>query len=245
MKIEICDSKLVAGKRAATLAADIIRKAVDDRGAANVIMATGMSQLDMLNDLVVAPGIDWSKVTGFHLDEYAGISGEHPASFRHYMRERFIDRLPKPIGAFNFIEGDRDLEAEAKRIGDVISRHPIDLCFLGIGDNGHVAFNDPPADFKTEDPFIIVHLDDVSRKQQFDQGWFPSMDLVPKHALSMSVRQIMKSRNIICTATGRHKAAVVQKAVQGPVTPDIPASILQEHDGAVLLLDPESATMLG
>jgi glucosamine-6-phosphate deaminase len=245
MKIEICDTKPATGKRAAALGAEIIRRAIDERGTANVVMATGVSQFDMLNDLVVAPDIDWARVTGFHLDEYAGISATHPASFRLYLKERFLDKLPQPIGAFHFIEGDRDVEQERIRIGEVISRHPTDLCFLGMGENGHVAFNEPPADFTIDDPFIIVRLEDVSRKQQHDQGWFASMDAVPTQAISMSVRQIMKSRNLICTATGPRKAAVVKSAVQGPVTPDLPASILQEHAGVTLLLDPESATMLG
>src|SRR3569833_303540 len=245
MNVEICDSKSAAGKRAAVLGSDVIRKAIDERGAANVIMATGISQFDMLPDLVAAPNIDWGKATGFHLDEYAGIDGNHPASFRRYLRERFLDQLPSPIGAFHFIEGDRDLETERRRISEVIGRHPIDLCFLGIGENGHVAFNEPPADFVTEEPYIIVRLDDVSRKQQLDQGWFASMDQVPTRAISMSVRQLMKSKNLICTATGPRKAAVVQKTVQGTVTPDVPASILREHPGVALLLDPESATLLG
>src|SRR5258708_4531788 len=147
MKVEICDSKPATGLRASALGADAIRRAIDERGAANVIMATGISQFDMLNDLVSAPGIDWGKVTGFHLDEYAGIAATHPASFRLYLKERFLDKLPHPIGAFHFIEGDRELEGERRRISDVIRRHPIDLCFLGIGENGHVAFNEPPADF--------------------------------------------------------------------------------------------------
>jgi len=245
MNVEICESKAATGLRASALGAEAIRKAIDDRGSANVIMATGISQFDMLNDLVTAPGIDWSKVTGFHLDEYAGIPGTHPASFRLYLKERFLDKLPRPIGAFHFIEGDRELEAERRRISDIITKHPIDLCFLGIGENGHVAFNEPPADFQTEEPYIIVHLDDVSRKQQLDQGWFASLDEVPALAISMSVRQLMKSRNLICTATGPRKTAVVKSTVEGPITPNVPASILQEHPGVTLLLDPESAKLLG
>jgi glucosamine-6-phosphate deaminase len=244
MKIEICEKKSETGKRAAALGADIIRTAIAERGQANVIMATGISQFDMLTELVAAPSIDWSKVTGFHLDEYAGISATHPASFRRYLKERFIDLLPQPIGAFHFIQGDSDLTSECRRLGEIISAHPIDLCFLGIGENGHIAFNDPPADFETNEPYMIVRLDDASRKQQLDQGWFATFDDVPLQAISMSVRQIMKSKRLLCTATGSRKAEAVKRAIRGPVTPDVPASILQEHPGVTLYLDPQSSALL-
>jgi glucosamine-6-phosphate deaminase len=198
----------------------------------------------MLDALVRQPGIDWSKVTGFHLDEYIGMSDSHPASFRRYLRERFTSKLPT-IGAFHFIEGDApDLASEVTRIGNLIKAKPIDVTFAGIGENGHLAFNDPPADFDVEDPYIVVQLDEVCRRQQYGEGWFPTFEDVPQTAISMSVRQIMASRLIILSVPDARKADAVQKALEGPVSPDCPASILQKHPDCHVFLDPASAGKL-
>jgi glucosamine-6-phosphate deaminase len=183
-------------------------------------------------------------VTAFHLDEYAGMPISHPASFRRYLKERFVEKLPAPPRAFYWIDGEGDLAAECRRLNAIIARHPIAVAFIGIGENGHLAFNDPPADFETEAPYIVVNLDDACRRQQLGEGWFPTLDDVPQQAISMSIRQIFKSEQIVCTVPDRRKAQAIQVAVEGPVTPQVPASILQQHPRTTLFLDRDSASLL-
>lgn len=242
MKREICDSKDELGNRAAQMGAEAIRQAIQRNGMASIIVATGASQFETLAALVRAPEMDWSRVTGFHLDEYLGIPVTHRASFRGYLKERFVDLVP--LADFHYIDGEQDPETECQRLGDLIGDHVIDVAFIGIGENGHLAFNDPPANFDTETPFITVELDDACRRQQRDEGWFDSMDEVPRRAISMSVRQIMKSRHLVCSVPDQRKATAVKNSVLGPVHPDVPASILQQHSQATLLLDRESASLL-
>lgn len=242
MKIEICQSVKEMGRRAAGDAAARLRGAIADRGAANMVVATGASQFEVLAALVAAEGIDWPSVTGFHLDEYLGLPMSHPASFRRYLKERLVDHVP--LAAFHYIDGEADAAAECRRVGDLIRRHPIDVALVGIGENGHLAFNDPPADFKIDEPYIIVDLDDACRRQQFGEGWFPTFDAVPTRAISMSIRQIMRSRAIICSVPDRRKAEAVRAALEGPVTPQVPASILQQHPNAMIYLDPPAAELL-
>lgn len=244
MQVRVCDNKDELGAAAARDGAETIRAALSERGEANIILATGASQFEMLGHLVQQPGIDWSKVLCFHLDEYVGMPLSHPASFRKYLKERFVDRLPTPPAAFNYIHAETNCLAECKRLGELISQHPIDVAFIGIGENGHLAFNDPPADFATEEPYLVVQLDDACRRQQYGEGWFPTFDDVPKEAISMSIRQIMKSKEIICSVPDERKAAAVQAAIEGPITPHLPASILQEHPQATIYLDPPSAAKL-
>jgi glucosamine-6-phosphate deaminase len=244
MKIEISTTRPEAGKKAAAAGAELLRQAIAEKGSANIILATGASQFEMLAALVSEPDIDWSRVTGFHLDEYAGMPITHPASFRRYLKERFVDALPTPIRAFHYVNGEGDLEAECRRLGKVISGHPIDVAFIGIGENGHIAFNDPPADFETDDPYIVVDLDEACRRQQLGEGWFPTIEDVPRKAISMSVRQILKSKAIICTVPDERKAVAVRNSVEGPVTPDVPASILQTHAAITLYLDEPAASLL-
>jgi glucosamine-6-phosphate deaminase len=196
----------------------------------------------MLGELVKAD-IDWSKVTVFHLDEYIGIPVTHPASFRKYLKERFVD-LVTPA-AFHAIDGETDPPWECCRLGGIIKRHSIDVAFVGIGENAHLAFNDPPADFETEDPYIIVDLDLVCRKQQLGEGWFPSLEAVPEKAISMSVRQIMKAKSIICTVPDQRKAEAVRNTLEGDVRAEVPASILNTHKKAWMFLDKQSASLLG
>jgi glucosamine-6-phosphate deaminase len=183
-------------------------------------------------------------VTAFHLDEYIGLPITHPASFRKYLWERFASKLPLPLAAFHYIDGEGDATAECRRLGALISAGPIDVAFVGIGENGHLAFNDPPADFETEDPYIVVDLDDACRRQQLGEGWFPTFDDVPKQAISMSIRQIMKSRCIVASVPDQRKAEAVRVSVKGPVSPHAPASILQQHPDCTLYLDPASASLL-
>ena len=230
MDIKIMPDKPQMGKAAAAAGAKLIREAIAERGDANIIVATGASQFEMLAALAAEPDINWNRVTGFHLDEYVGLPITHPASFRGYLWQRFVSQLPLPLRAFHFLDGESDPQAECRRVGEIIRRHPIDVAFVGIGENGHLAFNDPPADFETEEPYLVVQLDDACRRQQLGEGWFPTFDDVPKQAISMSVRQIMKSRAIICTVPDERKAEAVRNAVEGEVTPQVPASILQRHE---------------
>jgi glucosamine-6-phosphate deaminase len=242
MEIVIAANKNDLGHQAARLGAAAIRDAIARRGSAAIIVATGASQFATLAALIEAD-VDWSKVTGFHLDEYLELPITHPASFRKYLKERFVDRVP--LAAFHYVNGEAaDPKAECRRLGELISRHPIDVAFVGIGENGHLAFNDPPADFVTDEAYLVVNLDDACRRQQFGEGWFPTLEAVPRRAISMSVRQILKSNEIVCSVPDERKAEAVRGAVEGPVTPDCPASVLQKHSRMTLLLDPASASLL-
>jgi glucosamine-6-phosphate deaminase len=232
------------GGRAASDGAQYIRRAIADRGHANIIVATGASQFEMLAALTKEADIPWPSITVFHLDEYVGMPASHPASFRRYLKERFVDQLPSPLAAFHYIDAETDCTAECRRLGELIRAHPIDVAFVGIGENGHLAFNDPPADFKTTDPYLVVELDEACRRQQLGEGWFETLDDVPRQAVSMSIRQIMQSRAIICTVPDERKAQAVKNTVTGTVTPDVPASILQQHEQTALYLDRAAASML-
>lgn len=236
--------KLAMGKAAAAAGAEHIRRALAERGAANIIVATGASQFEMLAALVKEPNINWNRVTGFHLDEYVGLAIDHPASFRGYLWQRFVSQLPLPLRAFHFLNAEANPQAECKRVAEILRKHPVDVAFVGIGENGHLAFNDPPADFETEEPYLVVQLDDACRRQQLGEGWFPTFDDVPKQAISMSVRQIMNSAAIICTVPDERKAQAVKGAVEGAVSPQVPASILQQHRHCTLFLDPPAAAQL-
>jgi len=244
MNYVVCEDKQKLGRRAAADGVEFLAAALAERSAANVILATGASQFEMLAELVAAAGIDWSKVTCFHLDEYVGMPESHPASFRKYLRERCVEQLPTPPAAFHFIDAEDNPQATCDRLGQLIAQHPIDVAFIGIGENGHLAFNDPPADFDTEKPYIVVELDEACRRQQLGEGWFESLADVPQQAVSMSVRQIMKSAAIICSVPDERKAQAVKNCIEGPVTPDVPASILQQHEQATIYLDPDSAKLL-
>ncbi len=241
MKIVISESKYELGKNAAIKGAELIRKAILDNGYANIIVATGASQLEMLGELV-KQDIDWSLVTAFHLDEYIGMAETHPASFRKYLKERFVDIVsPKE---FIFVNGEVDPYQECIRLENLISRNPIDVAFVGIGENSHLAFNDPPADFETDAAFLVVTLSEECRRQQMGEGWFPTVNDVPQQAISISIKQIMKSKAIICSTPDSRKAIAVKKTVEGVISPDIPASIMRQHEEAWLYLDKDSASML-
>jgi glucosamine-6-phosphate deaminase len=244
MKVDISTNKTELGKRAAAEGAELIRRAIADRGEANIIVATGASQFEMLAELIRAPGIAWDKISGFHLDEYVNMPITHPASFRKYLWERFVSELPLPMRAFHYLDGEGDVHAECRRVGEIIRKHPIDVAFVGIGENGHLAFNDPPADFATDEPYIVVKLDDACRRQQFGEGWFKTLADVPSEAISMSCRQIMKSKAIVVSVPDQRKAKAVQGAAEGPVTPQLPSSILQKHEQTTLYVDRESASLL-
>ncbi|HVY99635.1 MAG TPA: glucosamine-6-phosphate deaminase [Dongiaceae bacterium] len=229
------------GAAAAAFGAEAIRKTIAARGRATIVVATGASQFEMLAALVQAPGIDWSKVTAFHLDEYIGMSDAHPASFRGYLKRRFCDKLPM-LGAFHYIRGDApDLGKEIARLNALMDRDPIDVMFAGIGENGHLAFNDPPADFDTAAAFKVVRLDDRCRQQQFGEGWFKTFDEVPSEAISMTVKRIISARTIIVTVPDARKADALHAVLDGSVTNMCPASILQNHADCHLFIDVPAA----
>lgn len=232
------------GTAAAKYGAEAIRQAIEEKGCANIILATGTSQFETIKHLVAMSDIDWSKVTAFHLDEYLGLPETHPASFRKYLRERFVVKVPT-LQAFHFVDGEKESpEEECVRLGELIHQHPIEVAFIGIGENGHLAFNDPPADFDTEQPYIVVTLDEACRKQQLGEGWFVSFDDVPQQAISMSIKQILKSRRLVVSVPDKRKAQAVQCTVAGEVSNLCPASILQTHPDCTLFLDIESASLL-
>jgi glucosamine-6-phosphate deaminase len=243
MRIDIAQSVEEMGRRAAASAAEAIRAAIRAKGATNIILATGASQFAMLSNLVKAD-IDWSKVTVFHLDEYIGLPDTHPASFRKYLRERFAQKV-KGLRQFNYVNGDApDPRAECARLGALVAKVTIDVACIGIGENGHIAFNDPPADFETETPYLVVNLDEACRKQQLGEGWFATLDDVPTQAITMGVKQIMKSARIVCTVPDKRKAEAVKNTVKGNVSPAVPASILQRHGACELFLDSGAAEMM-
>jgi len=244
MRISIEPDRQAVGDAAASLGGDAIRDAIAARGSANIVVATGASQFELLAALVQRKDVDWSRVTAFHLDEYVGLPASHPASFRRYLRERFTSLVPE-LRAFHPVEGDAaDLTAELARLGALIAQHPIDVTFAGIGENGHLAFNDPPADFDAAEPFRVVDLDERCRRQQLGEGWFPTLDDVPRQAVSMMVPQIMKSGLLLVAVPDARKAEAVRDTLEGPVTPMVPASILRRHPACHLFLDPGSAALL-
>jgi glucosamine-6-phosphate deaminase len=243
MKLQVHDDSDTLGEHAANQGAKAILEAIERTGHATIIVATGASQFSML-DRLVAHDIDWAQVSAFHLDEYVGLPATHSASFRGYLRTRFVERV---TGLKEFVEvcGDAaDLAGELQRLNNRLAGETVDVCFAGIGENCHLAFNDPPADFTTQDPYLIVELDAACRQQQFGEGWFESLEAVPQRAISMSVRQILKSRKIILSVPDQRKAMAVKQAVESPVSPLYPASILQQHGDTMLHLDRASASLL-
>lgn len=243
MNIHVAQNPQGLGNSAGTAAAQLIREAIQANGFANIILATGASQFETLKQLTSEKDIDWRKVSMFHLDEYIGLPVTHPASFRKYLQERFIAKVP-PLKAAYLINGETDAAAECKRVGGLILKHPIDVALVGIGENGHLAFNDPPADFETQEPYIIVNLDEPCRKQQLGEGWFKSFEEVPRQAISMSVKQIMKSKHIICSVPDSRKAEAVKNTLEQQVSNEYPASVLQLHPGCSIYLDIFSAAHL-
>lgn len=243
MEIVVKSNPTELGIAAGKAGAALIRQAIEQNGTANVILATGTSQFETLNQLLAETGIDWSKVTMFHLDEYIGLSITHPASFRKYLKERFISKV-SPLKEVNLIDGEVDEKSECERLSKRILNHPIDVAFVGIGENGHLAFNDPPADFETESPYIVVELDEACRKQQLGEGWFKTMDDVPRKAISMSIKQILKSKHIICSVPDQRKAVAVKNTIEQSVSNLFPATAMQMHKHCLCFLDQASASLL-
>ncbi len=245
MKINIHRNKKVTSKYAAERARKILVESIDKDGEAVFIIATGNSQLDFLAELVKFDDIDWAKTKLYHLDEYVGIEETHKASFRKYIKENFISKVSE-LKEINLIDGMNDPKKECQRLNKkIIKEDKIHAAFVGIGENGHLAFNEPPADFDEEDPFIVVELDDVSRKQQVKEGWFKTISDVPKNAITMTVKQIMKSENIICTVPGARKDQAVKNCFgNNEIRPECPSSILKKHKNTQVFLDDDSAKLL-
>jgi glucosamine-6-phosphate deaminase len=242
MRVKTYSDRSTMSMAAARHAAQALGVAIRTRGGARIIAATGASQFDFLEALTAAPDIDWTRVEMFHLDEYVGLSIDHPASFRNYLLERLIRKTG--MARYHLLDGEHEAARVAEQVGQEIGRAPIDVAFVGIGENGHLAFNDPPADFATDRPYLIVTLDAACRRQQVGEGWFASVAEVPSQAISMSVPQILKSREIICVVPDARKARAVRACVDGEVSPMAPASILQRHANATVYLDRESASLL-
>ncbi|MFY9912913.1 MAG: glucosamine-6-phosphate deaminase [Candidatus Sulfotelmatobacter sp.] len=242
MVLKVFDDKVSLSKAAAQQASSAIRKAISDHGRARAIAATAASQIEFLNELVKAPDIDWQLVELFHLDEYIGLPVTHPGSFRKMLIDQFIRKTG--ITKYHLLDGDANAAEVVRRVGAAVASAPIDIAFLGIGENGHLAFNDPPANFETEEPYLIVNLDEACRMQQVGEAWFADISQVPKQAISMSVRQILKSKEILAVVPDSRKAQAVKKCFEGEISPMAPASILRTHANATIYLDKNSASLL-
>ena len=242
MRVAVFPDRLSLARAAAHEAASRIRAAIAARGHARIVAATGTSQIAFLDQLTRQSDLDWSSVELFHLDEYVGLAEDHPASFRRYLRERLIQ--PAGIVRCHLIDGCADPIDVCEELGRKLAAQPIDVAFAGIGENGHLAFNDPPADFETEQPYLVVRLDDACRRQQVGEGWFTTIDDVPERAITMSIRQILEARAIVAVVPESRKAAAVRNCLEGEVSPMAPASILRTHKDTMLFLDQESAALL-
>ncbi|HXY08737.1 MAG TPA: glucosamine-6-phosphate deaminase [Terriglobales bacterium] len=243
MLLKVFKDKTSLGEAAAEQAAGAIRRALRDRGQARIIAATAASQAEFLNALTKAADINWANVEAFHLDEYIGLPITHPGSFRKMLMEQLIRKTG--IRKYHLLDGDGANPSEVVRqIGRELSSAPIDVAFLGIGENGHLAFNDPPADFSTEEPYIIVTLDQACRRQQVGEAWFRDIFEVPERAISMSVRQILKAKEILAVVPDSRKAPAVKACFESEISPMVPASILRTHPNATVYLDNDSAALL-
>ena len=237
MEIRICENPDALGKSAAAFVAEALREIIKKKGYARIALSTGASQFDTLKHLV-CEDVDWSKVEMFHLDEYVDLPETHPASFRKYLKERFVEKVGA-LRAVNFVDGTREgIAALTERI----KSEPIDIGLIGIGENTHIAFNDPPADFNTEESYIVVDLDEACRRQQLGEGWFPTLDDVPRQAVSMTVSQIMKCEKIVSCVPYAVKADAVMKTLTTKETTNlVPATMLKTHPDFTLYIDSDSA----
>jgi glucosamine-6-phosphate deaminase len=244
MVLKVFTDRVSLGNAAADQAATALRRAIREHGRARVIAATAASQFEFLDALTKAPDIDWQQVELFHLDEYIGLPITHPGSFRKMLLEQLIEKTG--ITRYHLLDGDSDADAPdvVRRASAALASAPVDIAFVGIGENGHLAFNDPPADFKTEEPYLIVSLDEACRLQQVGEAWFADISQVPTQAISMSVRQILKTKEILAVVPGPRKAQAVKACFEGEISPMAPASILRIHPNATIYLDKDSAALL-
>ena len=242
MQLKIFDDKMAMSKGAAEYVASSLRRIIGANGRARIVAATGAAQFDFLDALTSAPGIQWDAVEMFHLDEYVGVSPAHPASFQKFLLDRLINKTG--ITKHHLLNPGENPHEVAEKVGRELNSAPIDLSIVGIGENGHLAFNDPPADFETEKPYLIVDLDEACRRQQVGEGWFKSLDEVPRQAISMSVRQILRAKEIVAIVPDSRKAQAVKSCFEGPISPLAPASILRTHSNATIYLDKNSSALL-
>jgi len=242
MGLKVFNDRVSLGNAAAEQAAAAIRRAVREHGQARVIAATAASQLEFLDALTKAPGIDWQHVELFHLDEYIGLPITHPGSFRKMLLEQLIQKTG--ITKYHLLDGDADAPDVVRRASAALASAPVDIAFVGIGENGHLAFNDPPANFESEEPYLVVNLDEACRLQQVGEAWFADISQVPTQAISMSVRQILKTKEILAVVPDTRKAQAVKACFEGKISPMAPASILRTHPNATIYLDKNSAALL-
>jgi glucosamine-6-phosphate deaminase len=240
--VKVFKDKKSLSVAAAEQASTALRCAIRDRGRAQIVVATGTSQLAFLDALTQARDIDWQRVEMFHLDEYVGLPITHPASFRKYLLEKFIRKAG--ITRYHLLDGEGDPGEVIRRVGDALRSVPVDIAFAGIGENGHLAFNDPPADFETHEPYLIVQLAEACRRQQVGEGWFADISEVPRQAISMSVHQILEAREIVAVVPDARKARAVKLCVEGEISPMAPSSILRSHRATTLYLDEGSSSLL-
>jgi glucosamine-6-phosphate deaminase len=242
MRLRVLEDRNSLGEAAAAQGAAAIQRAIRERGRARIIGASAASQFEFLERLIATPGIDWKLVELFHLDEYIGIPMSHPASFCKFLQDRLISKTG--VTNYHLLDGEKNPAEVIRATNAAVSVAPIDVAFVGIGENGHLAFNDPPADFEIEDPYIVVNLDEACRKQQVGEGWFPDLQAVPTRAISMSVQQVLKSKEILAIVPGPKKAQAIKACFDGPVSPLAPSSILRTHPNATIYLDRDSAALL-
>ena len=243
MLLRLFPDKVSLGRAAADQASNTIRRAIARQGHARIITATGAAQFEFLDALTKTPGIDWLKVEAFHLDEYIGLPASHPGSFKRFL----IDNLASKAGITNFhyLDGNAsDMSAALRDVGRLLTSAPIDIAFLGIGENGHIAFNDPPADFTTEEPYIVVNLDEACRRQQVGEAWFQDISQVPKQAISMSARQVLKAQELLVVVPDQRKAPAIKLCLEGEINPMAPASILRRHPNVTVYVDKHSISLL-
>jgi glucosamine-6-phosphate deaminase len=242
MILKVFPDKGSLGRAAADQALAVMSAAVRERGCARVVAASAASQFEFLAALSEAQDFPWKDVELFHLDEYIGLPMTHPASFCRFLHEHLIDKTG--IANHHLLNGAGHPAKVIREVGGRLARAPIDIAFVGIGENGHIAFNDPPADFETDEPFLVVNLDEACRRQQVGEGWYKDISEVPKQAISMSVKQVMKSKEILAVVPDSRKAQAVKACFDGDISPMAPASILRMHPRATVYLDKHSAALL-
>ena len=242
MILKVFSEKLTSGKAAAAQAAETIQRTIRNSGKARMVAASAASQFEFLDALTSTQGLDWNRVELFHLDEYIGLPMTHPASFCRFLQQHLIGKTG--ITNTHLLNGEESPADVIARASKAISEAPIDVAFVGIGENGHLAFNDPPADFETEEPYIIVNLDEACRRQQVGEGWFKDLDAVPRQAISMSVRQVLKAKEIIAVVPDTRKAEAIKACFGGKITPMAPSSILRTHPNATIYLGKDSAALV-
>jgi glucosamine-6-phosphate deaminase len=241
LKIKLMENSMELGKAAAAYSAKVLNSIIVEKGNARLVLSTGASQFDTLKALV-NENVDWSKVEMFHLDEYVGLPETHPASFRKYLKERFVSQVN--LKNAYFVSGEGDVKRNIEELTRLLRKEPIDLALIGIGENGHIAFNDPPADFDTKEAYITVNLNEDCKKQQLGEGWFKSLQDVPNKAISMTVYQIMQSKVIVSCVPHKVKAMAIKRTLENDLTNKIPATMLKTHPDCTLFIDSDSASLV-